>query len=80
MKDSFETFLPQGIDSKGRKIGYVVGLRETDEGQCYAWVQKSISTKDSWKDFGPVQRSKLFPSLDSAKAWAYKTAKDRASA
>lgn len=79
LKEPFETFIPQGKDSKGRIVGYVVGLRESaDDAQCYAWVQRSIKTADGWKDFGAPQRSKLFPTLEAAKAWAYATAKERA--
>lgn len=78
LAEPFETFLPCGVDSKGRQTGYVVGLREDlDTHECYAWVQKSIKTADGWKDFGPTQRSKKFPSLDAARTWAYTTAKAR---
>jgi hypothetical protein len=79
LKESFETFIPHHVDSKGRKVGYVVGLREiADESGCYAWVQKSISANGLFYNRGTVQRSKLFPSLDAAKTWAYATAKERA--
>jgi len=79
LAESFETFIRTGID-KGRVFGYVVGLREVlNSGECYAWVQKSVETRDGWKDFGPYQRSRKFPSLAAAKSWAYQTARERAS-
>jgi len=79
LKESFETFMPHHIDSKGRTVGYVVGLRElADDTGCYAWVQKAVQQCGDWANFGPVQRSKLFPSLEAAKSWAYSTAKERA--
>ena len=78
LAEAFETFLPFGIDNKGRQTGYVVGLREDlDTKECYAWVQKSIKTPGGWKDFGPTQRSKKFRNLSAARTWAYATAKVR---
>lgn len=78
--DMFETFKPTMVDAKGRVFGYVIGLREVlDTGECFAWVQKSVKTTDGWKDFGVVQPSKRFPSVAAASAWAYATAKERAS-
>lgn len=78
LDDAFETFIRTGIDSKGRTVGYVVGLREVlTTGECYAWVQYSVSAEDGWKDFGPVQRSRKFATLEAAKTWAYATAKER---
>lgn len=78
--EAFETFLRSGVDSKGRTVGYVVGLREVANGSgCYAWVQKSIMVNSTdWKDFGATQRSRRFPDMASAKAWAYHAAKARA--
>lgn len=79
LADSFETFIRTNVDSKGKVFGYVVGLREVvGTGECYAWVQRSVETKDGFKDFGVFQRSKKFRNLQEAKSWAYRTAKDRA--
>ena len=79
LAESFETFVRTNIDN-GRVMGYVIGLREVIEtNECYAWVQRSVETKDGWKDYGVVQRSRKFPTTAAARAWAYSTAKERAS-
>lgn len=80
MGEMFETFIRAGQDSKGRVVGYIVGLREVIEtGEFYAWVQKAIELKDGFKDFGVSQRSRKFENLNYAKAWAYAEAKKRIS-
>lgn len=77
MTEAFETFLRSGKrDSKGRHIGYIVGLREMADG-VYAWVQNARSTATGFADFGTVQRSRRFETIDAARAWAYRTAKER---
>lgn len=76
----FETFVSANkLDEKGRVIGWIVGLNEA-EGKFYAWVQKARQDKKGWRDFGPFQRSKEFPSMESARAWAYGEAKRRIAA
>lgn len=77
MNDIFENFLSTGKkDSKGRDIGYVVGLRD-DGTTFYAWVQNTRRVNGEWKEFGVQQRSKAFTSQASATHWAYATAKER---
>lgn len=77
--DAFETFIPTN-SKDGRVFGYVVGLREVlNTGKCYAWVQRSIQTKQGFEDFGTRQRSRRFDSLQCAKKWAYAEAESRAS-
>jgi hypothetical protein len=73
----FEAVLEAGKkDSKGRKIGYIVGLR--DNGTDFrAWVQNARFVKGDWSDFGVIQRSKSFRSQEEATRWAYSTAKER---
>jgi len=79
LAESFESFIPSNTDKKGRVMGFVVGLREVENtGECYAWVQRSVKTSEGFADFGVPQRSRKFPSLESAKAWAYGEAKERA--
>jgi hypothetical protein len=75
----FEAVLEAGKkDSKGRKIGYIVGLR--DNGTDFrAWVQNARLVKGDWSDFGVIQRSKSFRSQEEATRWAYSTAKERIS-
>jgi hypothetical protein len=81
LDETFETFLRLGIDKKGRVVGYVVGLRPAINSPiCYAWVQKSIETKDGWKNYGVAQRSKMFKTVAEANRWAYQTAKERINA
>ena len=63
-------------DSKGREIGYVVGLRD-DGTTFYAWVQAARRVNGDWKEFGVPQRSKAFTSQTAANTWAYATAKQR---
>lgn len=77
MNEAFETFLPSNKkDSKGRLIGYIVGLRD-DGVNFYAWVQNSRMVNGNFSDFGVVQRSKCFASQEAANRWAYATAKQR---
>lgn len=79
--ETFEHFEASNRDEKGRVFGYVVGLRENvTTGKWSAWVQRSIKTKDGFKDFGVAQRSREFDSLSQAKTWAYSTRKERAAA
>ena len=76
--NTYETFYPQARDDQGRLLGYVVGLRELDTGECYAWVQRVIRVEaGTWKNRGAFQRSRQFPSLQAAQAWAYPEAKRR---
>lgn len=77
MTEAIETFLRSGKrDSKGRHIGFVVGLREMADG-VYAWVQNARSTPNGFQDFGVIQRSRRFDTLEAARTWAYATAKQR---
>lgn len=76
-QDAFETFLPSSkVDHKGRRIGYIVGLREMADG-VYAWVQNGRSICGVFNDFGVRQRSRRFDTLEAARTWAYATAKQR---
>lgn len=77
-QNRFETFLPASKkDSKGRVVGYVVGLN-FDGITHFAWVQKAIAKSScEWQDFGTRQRSKEFKTAEIARAWAYQTAKER---
>lgn len=75
--DITEQYLNSGKrDSKGRFIGYTVGLRD-DSTNFYAWVQASRCTKGVWADFGAAQRSKRFDSQASATRWAFAVANER---
>jgi hypothetical protein len=77
MNDIFENFLSTGKkDSKGRDIGYVIGLRD-DGTTFFAWVQNTRRVNGEWKEFGVQQRSKAFTSQAGATHWAYATAKER---
>jgi len=74
----FETFMDSGkVDKQGRHIGFTVGLRDNGV-DFYAWVQaaRKAPGKEA-KDFGPVQRSKLFSTATAANTWAYSTARER---
>lgn len=75
---AFETFVSANKrDSKGREIGFIVGLRDNGT-EFYAWVQNGRSDRrGNFKDFGAAQRSKVFDSKEAANTWAYKTAKER---
>lgn len=74
-----EQFIRTEQDKAGRVFGYIVGLREVlSTGECYAWVQRAVEIKHDFKDFGPRQRSKKFPSVAAARAWGFATAKARA--
>lgn len=86
--EKYEQFNRSDVDAKGRVFGFIVGLRDVlkdgehygvkvKAGQCYAWVQRGIQTKDSFEKFGAFQPSKLFNSKEEAKRWAYGTAKER---
>lgn len=73
----FQNFLGTGCkDSKGREIGYVVGLRD-DGTTFYAWVQNTRRVNGEWQEFGAPQRSKSFSTQQAANVWAYTTAKQR---
>jgi hypothetical protein len=77
MNDILENFLSTGIkDSKGREIGWIVGLRD-DGVNFYAWVQAARKVNYDFFDFGPRQRSVCFTSQKAATLWAYTTAKER---
>ena len=79
MGEIVEQFIRTEQDKAGRVFGYIVGLREVlSTGECYAWVQRAIEVKHGFKDFGPRQRSKKFPSVAAARSWAFATAKERA--
>lgn len=81
MGEIVEQFVRAEQDKAGRVFGYVVGLREVlSTGECYAWVQRAVEVKHGFKDFGPRQRSKKFPSVSAARAWGFATAKQRAAA
>lgn len=73
-----ETFLQTNkVDSKGRLIGFIVGLNTVD-GRFYAWVQNARYTRNGvFEDFGVRQRSKEFKTFEESKTWAYSTAKQR---
>ena len=74
-----ETYVRSGrTDSKGREIGYVVGLRD-DGTTFYAWVQNTRRVNGQWVEFGVQQRSKSFKSQAEATRWAYATANERIS-
>lgn len=77
-ENRYEEFLPAYTDSKGRVMGYIVGLNFDGESTHYAWVQKGIQTQNGFEDFGPRQRSKQFRSKIEARSWAFRTAKERA--
>lgn len=72
-----ETWVGSGkLDSKGREIGFIVGLN--DNGTEYAaWVQSGRMVNRDFKDFGVRQRSRNFISQEAATRWAYSTAKER---
>lgn len=77
MTDPIESFVGSGIkDSKGREIGWVVGLRN-DGINFYAWVQNARSFNYNFSDFGVKQKSVCFTSQEEATRWAYTTAKQR---
>ena len=77
--DITESYIRSGrTDSKGREIGYVVGLRD-DGTTFYAWVQNARRVNGQWVEFGVQQRSKSFASQAAATAWAYATANTRIS-
>lgn len=75
--DIFEANVRSGrYDSKGREIGYIVGLR--DNGSDFrAWVQNARRVNGEWVEFGASQRSKSFPTQKAATSWAYSTAHQR---
>jgi hypothetical protein len=77
--DITESYIRSGrTDSKGREIGYVVGLRD-DGTTFYAWVQNTRRVNGQWVEFGVQQRSKSFKSQAEATRWAYATANERIS-
>lgn len=78
--ERFETALDANkVDSKGRKIGYLVIL--VDNGEIFrACVQNARMIGNDWVAFGATQGSKKFDSQDAATAWAYSTAKTRIAA
>lgn len=75
--NKLETWVGSGkLDSKGREIGYIVGLN--DNGIHFAaWVQNGRYCNRKFKDFGVIQRSKMFDTQQAATNWAYSTAKQR---
>jgi len=75
--DHLESWIGSGKrDSKGREIGYIVGL--SDNGTEYAaWVQAGRATAHEFIEFGVQQRSRRFTSQEAATRWAYSTAKER---
>lgn len=75
--DITESYISSGrTDSKGREIGYVVGLRDNGT-DFHAWVQNARRVNGEWKEFGVQQRSVRFDSQESATRWAYATANSR---
>jgi hypothetical protein len=64
------------LDSKGREIGFVVGLNDNGE-QYAAWVQSGRMIGRDFSDFGVPQRAKYFKTQAEATNWAYSTAKQR---
>jgi len=77
--DMTETYMRSGRhDSKGREIGYIVGLN--NNGTTFAaWVQNARRANGEWKEYGVQQRSKAFSSQDAATRWAFQTANERIS-
>lgn len=78
--DIFENWVDaKKLDSKGRRIGFVVGFRDNGT-DFYAWVQNGrMENKGNadWSEFGPAQRSVKFTSQSAATSWAYQTARER---
>jgi hypothetical protein len=75
--DMTETYIGTGCkDSKGREIGYIVGLNNNGINFA-AWVQNARKVNGEWKEFGVQQRSRSFPSQAFATSWAYATASVR---
>ena len=75
--DMTEAYVGTGRnDSKGREIGWIVGLNNNNVNFA-AWVQNARKVNGEWKEFGVQQRSKYFPSQETATAWAYATAQVR---
>lgn len=75
----FEDYIRSGrYDSKGREIGFIVGLNDNGE-QFAAWVQNARRVNGEWQDFGVRQRSKMFKTQETATKWAYQTAQERIS-
>lgn len=77
--DMTETYMRSGrYDSKGREIGYIVGLN--NNGATFAaWVQNARRVNGEWKEYGAQQRSKKFSNQDAATRWAFQTANERIS-
>lgn len=72
-----ESYVRSGrYDSKGREIGYIVGLRDNGV-EFAAWVQNARRVNGKWLEFGVQQRSKSFTSQSAATAWAFATAQTR---
>ena len=75
--DTFENHIPTGKkDSKGREIGFVVGMRDNGT-DFYAWVQNARIVGRDFIEFGVQQRSKHFTSQAEATRWAYYTVGQR---
>jgi hypothetical protein len=75
--DMSETYIGTGRkDSKGREIGWIVGLNNNGTNFA-AWVQNARKVNGEWKEFGVQQHSRSFPSQSLATAWAYATAQVR---
>lgn len=73
----FEEFVTASkVDSKGREIGFIVGIKDVD-GTPYAWVQNARRVDGVASDFGTLQRSRPFATAAAAKTWAYSTARER---
>ena len=73
----FETDLvSKKLDNRGRRIAYKVIFREDGFG-IGAKVQKAVQQGDDFIEWGSTQAFKYFKSLDDARYWAYKTAKER---
>lgn len=75
--DIFETAVTNNQkDNKGRVIGYIVRL--VNNGTDFrALVQNARLVKGEWEEFGVRQASRSFTGQDTARRWAYQTAKER---
>lgn len=72
-----ETFVGSGKkDSKGREIGFTVGLNDNGT-DFHVWVQASRRVGHDFNDFGVRQRSVRFASQEAATTWGYATARAR---
>lgn len=80
--EPLETFVGAAkYDSKGREIGFIVGLNDDGAGDFRAWVQSARKPRGGdFAQFGVPQRSKGFATQESATNWAYSTARARIAA